>query len=110
MRAGHMRERVTLLSKSVTRDVIGGEVITWVEEASVWADVEQLTGREYFSAQQVEAQAEIRFRIRYRTDITSAWRVEWREEQYEITAPPANVKMRNAELEIIGRNAAHGNE
>src|SRR4051812_27479790 len=63
MRAGLMRERVTLLSKSVTRDAIGGEVITWVEEDDVWADVEQLTGREYFGAQQIESEAEIRFRI-----------------------------------------------
>lgn len=108
MRAGLMRERVTLLSKSVTRDAIGGEVITWAEEDEVWADVEQLTGREYFGAQQIESEAEIRFRIRYRTDVTSAWRIEWRDTEYEIVAPPANVKMRNAELEIIARDVAHG--
>ncbi len=84
MRAGRMRHRLKLLSRSVTRDSIGGEVITWVEQDEVFAEAVPIEGREYFSALRVDSEVTVRFRIRYRTDVTSAWRVEWRQQQYDV--------------------------
>jgi SPP1 family predicted phage head-tail adaptor len=86
MRAGRMSERVTLLLKSVARDALGGETITWTDQGDVWAEVEQLAGREYFSAYQVNPESTTRFRFRYddAPTITQAWRLEWRGQQYDI--------------------------
>lgn len=99
-----MTERVKLLEKSATRDAIGGEVITWVEQEEVWAEAEPITGREYFAAQQVEAAADIRFRLRYRDDVDSTWRVEWRGQRYDIAAPPADLDSLKRTTELTCRS------
>ena len=84
MRAGRLSHRITFYARSVTRDAMGGETVTWVEQDQDWADVLPLQGREYFAAQQVEAELTIRFRVRYRSDVTEAWRIEWEGKRYNI--------------------------
>lgn len=108
MRAGRMRERVTLQSKSVARDSIGGEIVTWVDEAEVWAEVAPLRGREYFTAEQFEAETTTRVCIRYRSDLalTSVWRLTWREQQYEIEEV-IDVEARDREWELMCNPVAH---
>lgn len=69
MRAGLLRERVTLKSKTVTQNSYGEEVITWVTLATVWAGVEPLAGREYLEGQSLDVEITTRIRIRYRTGI-----------------------------------------
>ena len=84
MKAGKLRQRITLQAKAVTRDAMGGEVITWPDQATIWASAEPLRGREFFVAQQEQSEITIRFRIRYRTDVTTAWRVVWETRVYDI--------------------------
>src|SRR4051812_28090568 len=40
MQAGKMRNRVTLQEKSTGRDAIGGEIVTWVDLSTVWAELD----------------------------------------------------------------------
>jgi SPP1 family predicted phage head-tail adaptor len=87
MHSSRLDKRITLQTKSVTRDAMGGEVITWTDEVSVWAAVEPLNGREYFSAEQMQSEIDIRFIIRYRSGVTSAWRVLWEDNPYNIVEP-----------------------
>lgn len=47
-----------------TRDSYGGVIATWATVATVWAKVPQLTGREYWTARTVSAEAEALFEIR----------------------------------------------
>lgn len=84
MRAGAMRHRITLQSKSETRDTMGGAVITWTDEITIYAAAEPLQGREYFSAEQVQSEVEVRFRIRYFSRLRPEWRVLWEARPYEI--------------------------
>jgi len=88
MRAGPLRHRVTIEQKNPTRDTHGGEVPGWTTLATVWAAVEFLQGREYFDAQQIQAQANVRVRLRYRSDVTSDMRVVWDSRNFLIVAPP----------------------
>ena len=44
--AGRLKDRVTIHSRSVTRDAYCAEVITWATLATVWASVESISGRE----------------------------------------------------------------
>ena len=64
MRAGTLRKRVTIQQKTITRDAYGAEVIAWATYMSGWASVEPLQGREYLEAQQVQASADVRVRMR----------------------------------------------
>ena len=76
--AGRLRDRITIKTKSVTRDSYGAEVVTWTDLATVWAAVESLSGREYMAgtgSQQVRAERVQRVVIRKRPDVMPHMRV-----------------------------------
>lgn len=69
--AGRLDRRITLQRATATQDGVSGEqVLTWADDMTLWASVEPLAGSELFRAQQLEAKADTRFRIRYRTGVT----------------------------------------
>lgn len=51
MRAGILRHRVTVQSRSAAVDALGQESLAWADMATVWADVSPLSGRELLLAQ-----------------------------------------------------------
>jgi SPP1 family predicted phage head-tail adaptor len=86
---GRAKHRVRIQRKSVTRNAIGEEVIKWRDvvltgDKAVWAEAWPLKGREFFASQQTQYAADVRFRIRYRSDITREHRVMWNSEPYDI--------------------------
>lgn len=85
-RIGKMRERIVLQSKSVTRNSLGEEVVTWGEVATVWADCKPIRGREYFDAAQIQQTTDLRVIIRTRDDVTPDMRLVWNTQPYDITA------------------------
>lgn len=76
MRAGRLRHRLVLQSKTETRDSYGGSVITWTTQTTVWGAIEPLSGREYLAQRQVQAEAKVRIVIRYHSTIDETWRVK----------------------------------
>lgn len=100
MRAGELRHRVTIQQKSVTRDSFGAETVSWTDVAVVWAAIEPLQGREFFSAQQVNAEVTTRIRIRYRSGITPAMRVLFGSRAFDIQGI-INIEERNRELHLM---------
>ena len=85
IRAGELRNYITLQAKIFTRDDTGGEVPEWQDRGvNIPAAVEPFRGRELMSAKAEESETTIRFRIRYRSDVISAWRILWEGQPYEI--------------------------
>ena len=84
MRTGDLRERVTFQKKSVTRNTVNEEVVTWVDVVTVWAQIEPLVGREFLDQRQMASQITTRIRIRYRPNINNLMRAKWGERIYEI--------------------------
>jgi SPP1 family predicted phage head-tail adaptor len=88
--AGRARERIIFQEKSVARNAIGEEVVTWqnlvndTADNALWAEVWPLKGREFFSSQQTQYAADVRFRIRYRAGLTREHRILWNSEPYDI--------------------------
>lgn len=76
MRAGRLRHRLTLQSKTYTANAYGEQVVTWSDEATVWGAIEPLSGREYFAQSQIQAEATVRIVIRYYSTIDETWRVK----------------------------------
>lgn len=99
--AGDLRERVTLQQRAETLDSIGENTAGWVDLVTVWANAEPLSGREYFAAGQQQQVVDVRFRIRYRSDVTGLMRVVWRGEPHDILGPPINVGGRREYLELM---------
>jgi len=69
MLAGRLRHRITLEAPSETA---GDAVVTWTPQATVWAEMEGLTG---INRGGLTAEAEHRLRIRYRPTVNVRWRV-----------------------------------
>jgi SPP1 family predicted phage head-tail adaptor len=82
---GQLNRRVQLQRSTPTPNNQGGEVPGWTTVATVWACVDPLTGRQFFEARQIQSEISTRIWMRYRTDLTSAWRVRLRAgSQYRI--------------------------
>lgn len=71
MRAGSLDRRVTLQQQVETRDSYGGVTFTWQDVATVWADVQAVSGREFLQSQAVQDEVTTRIVIRFRTGITT---------------------------------------
>lgn len=101
MRGRTLRHRITLQQRSATPDALGQESQTWSEVATVAANAEPLSGREFFAAGQTHAAAEVRFTIRRRTGVTPAMRVLWNGVPHDIVAPPIDLQGRGEYLELM---------
>lgn len=84
MQSGKLDRRVTLQAPTVTKDARGGPVTQWVDQATVWAEVVPLRGREFVETAQVVAGAELKVRMRYRTGVLESWRVVHEGTAYDI--------------------------
>lgn len=98
MRLNH---RITLQRRVAGTDTLGQPSTEWEDVATVWANVEPLRGREFFAAGQMQAAADARISIRYRSDVSATWRAEWKGTHYAFVAPPANVRGESEFLEIM---------
>lgn len=100
MRAGELREQVTIQRRLVARDAYGAEVVSWEDAATVWASAEPISGREYVSMRQSQSDVSTRFRTHWLANVDSTMRLLWRGTVYQI-AEAINVEARDRELEIL---------
>jgi SPP1 family predicted phage head-tail adaptor len=105
MDAGRLNQRITIKSKSVTRDTHGGETITWATVATVWAAVLPIRGREYVALKDSGAEVTTRFLIRYRAGITPAMQITHDGAVYDVI-DVINPQYANRTLELMARAEA----
>lgn len=86
MRAGRLDRRIIIEQNTPTLNSHGDEVDSWATLATVWAEFVPLRGAEKFQSEQTLAQADYRFRIRHRTDVTPKERIKLNGDIYDITA------------------------
>lgn len=79
MRAGMLRQRVTIQESTPTQNEVGEEIDNWSDVATVWASILPKSSVERFLSGAVQVQAEITHgvRIRYRGDLTPMMRIVW---------------------------------
>ncbi len=109
MNSGEMRHRVVFQTNTPTQNASGELVDSWATTATVWAAVEPLAGMERYSntVDQRVAEATLRIRIRYRSDITERMRCTWNGNPYDITAV-LNQWGRMRELHVMVREVIAG--
>lgn len=83
--AGELDQRIKFQQKSVTRNGIGEEVVTWVDVVSVWAKAMPLRGNQFFAANQQQHTVDARFVIRLRSGLAEGMRLLWRSEPHRVT-------------------------
>lgn len=86
MRAGELRERVTVQAATVSRDDFGAEVITWADVATVWAKVLVKSGREPVLADRPVMLVGYEVTIRLGVAVSQKHRLMWRGKVLDIDA------------------------
>ena len=98
--ASKLRHRVTFLQRVVEMDKWNQPQEMWVIFAEVWANVEPITGREYWASSQVQSEVTHRIRIRYLPGLDPSMLALFKGRVFELQ-PPRNVEERNQEMEIL---------
>ncbi len=102
-RIGEWKERIIIQRSTVGTDKTGNHVLFWEDFYICWAYVNNLSGKEYWEAAQINAQKDIFFLIRYCSEVagmdTEHYRVKFRERIYNITFLD-NVKYQNQTLKL----------
>lgn len=95
---GEWKERITVQKSTPGTDKAGNHVLTWMDHYTCSAYVNNLSGKEYWEAAQVNAQKELYFLIRHCSEIagmdTEHYRILFRGQVYNITFLD-NVKYQN---------------
>ena len=65
IRAGTLRKRVSIQSRSTALDSFGGQSTTWATIATVWAEIVALSGREVMLAQAERVEVSHTITMRY---------------------------------------------
>lgn len=102
---GHYRHRITLQARTITRSATGMEVITWTDLATVWGSVEDLRGREFFTAQKENSEVTTRIRIRYRAGLRPDMRAVFGSRAFDVLAV-LDTTGRFREIELMCREVA----
>lgn len=84
MRSGKLDRRIVFQTKTEARDDYGGETVTWGNTFTTWGQVLELKGKEKFESSQIVQKADIRLRIRYRTNIDEEMRFYYNSNFYDI--------------------------
>jgi SPP1 family predicted phage head-tail adaptor len=75
MRAGRLRHRISFEVPEEIRNEYGEAERFWVPILTTSASREDLAGREYFAAEQMQSEVTTRFRIRWRSGILPTMRI-----------------------------------
>ena len=86
MRAGTLRRQVLIQSRSSALDGFGQKVRAWTDLASVWADIQPLSGRELEVARAVQAEVTHQVTIRYRTGLSDLMRLVYQGRYFNVNS------------------------
>ena len=100
MKIGQLRHRITVQQLSKARNSMGEEEPGWTNFATRWASIEPISGREYFTAQQVNAEITHRVRMRYLKGMENTMRFLYGTRIFQVKVI-MNAEERNRELEIL---------
>jgi len=83
--SGKLENQVKLQRKIVQQDAITGEMkTTWSTAATVWADMNYQSVREFVAAGAEQSEVRGYAQIRYRSDVDATWRILHRGRYYRI--------------------------
>jgi SPP1 family predicted phage head-tail adaptor len=104
MRAGELKQRVTLKKPVKSRGDWSELVTTYEDVATVWAAIEWGSGRRYFEAKQLNAEVQGVIRIWYRSDVKPYWRIGYGSRTFQIISI-SNYREEDVELHIQVKEA-----
>jgi len=104
MFAGDLNKRITIEAPTRISDGMGGYTESFTAIATVWAKKTTHRSDEAVQAMATTGTAIHNFRIRYRTDVKSSWRIKEGNAYMAIIGPPIEVERRKW-LDITAKEA-----
>lgn len=108
MSRGKYNRRIVLERRQEGRTPSGQPTNTWVEVARPWAQVLGQNGKEFIAADQETAERQLSLRIRYRNDVTAAWRVIYGFQVCDIKAVLPDEKRREHVDLVVSMGTSQG--
>lgn len=101
MRSGRLNKKVNIEQRISVSQADGGTRLEWqVLHKSVWAGIEPMRGREWFTAGGTQTEADHLIRMRYRKGIRPSMRVTYKDRIFDIQHV-ANIRTDNRELHLM---------
>ena len=91
MNPGLLNRQVIIQKRTVTQNSYGEETKTYSTLATVWANIQIGSGREFFGAQKVNSELSGIIKIRYKEGLTSDMRVVYNGTTYDLVSPPIDI-------------------
>lgn len=104
MNPGRLRERVTFQKRSTALNSYREAKDAWSKIVSCWASVDPISGREFFTAMQVQSDITFRITCRYSnalSKVTAQDRIIHGNKIYDIRHPPIDVNSRHREMQFM---------
>lgn len=112
IKAGQTRKRLTLLAppspEDMPRDSFGGQIPVASVTYTLWGNVEALSGRDFWQAQQAQVVFSHRVTVRYSRlalEIGKDWKIVVDGSTLEVMLPPRDIEGRRRSLEIMCQEA-----
>ena len=97
---GKLRHQISLLKPIIVKDALGQEIEKLEVQKTVWASIEPLSGKEYFSAKQINSEATVKITIRYIESLLPHLVVQFGHRIFNIEAI-INFEERNKYLQLL---------
>lgn len=87
MQAGKLRHRVTFQAHDGSQNSVGElDPAGWVNQATRWASVRPLRGREFLESRALQSDVDTRIVTRYYEQARPDWRIVWNAHTYIIVS------------------------
>ena len=109
MRAGQLRHRVKIQSKSITKNNFGEDVVSWVDVGTYWCRISPKSGREFTENRSEQAEVSHILELRDIGNITQNMRATFPAESktYDILAV-IKPEERNIMYKLLCREVLNG--
>ncbi|MFZ5829135.1 MAG: phage head closure protein [Planctomycetota bacterium] len=95
MNPGRLRYRVVLQEPAQSvADAYGARTIEWTTIATVWADIEEGGASDLERNRKTESEGTVTIRLRYRSDITTDWRVVYGQRTFYVESVARDPRQR----------------
>lgn len=81
-----LRQRIKVQRREDVRDAFGGVANSWVDVATLWAEVLDRSGKQIYNTDQQLNEVYTRIRIRFRRDVHPEMRVVFGGKNYDISS------------------------
>lgn len=99
---GNLRHRITFQEQTEAQNDYGekNKDLDWIDVTTVWASINPISGKEFFSAEKVSSEVSHKINMRYIPGISPDMRIQFRERLFHIISV-INFQERNIELQLL---------